>query len=633
MPAQSDYKNVPYENVIDAPNDSAKVEGLCKNMELAVLKKEITVSEQCFNEALLYIEKAKYTEGVNNLKSLIERNFTRKGNYKKSLDYLFKLKQVADKIGYTKGSSDLLGAIGVLYWRQGDNKNALYFLNENLKLVKKTNIKQDIASVYNNMGLVYRQMNEFEMARNYYTLSIQLFIEAGSSDGLSDTYNNMGVLHQMQEDLYKASYYFEKSLLICLKTNDSLGISIAQGNLGTIYYKLKNYDLSEKFFLSAYGISSRMGDLEGIKEVGAGLSDLYLTLGKGEEALRYYKYFIGARDTLNNEEFRKLSLIKEMEFKFDKEEEKKAILVEADKKRQQLYTSSVVVILIVVLFFSALLYKRFTLTKKQKSIIENQKQLVEEKQKEITDSIHYAKRIQSALLAHEEFVAQHLPEHFIFFKPKDIVSGDFYWATFVSDLALQAKERFYLAVCDSTGHGVPGAFMSLLNISFLNEAINEKSISDPDKVFNHVRKRLIENVSQDGGQDGMDGILIQLDKKNLRMRYAAANNAPVIIRNGILTELDCDKMPVGQGTKNTQFSLFDFALQKGDVIYLYTDGFADQFGGPKGKKFKYNQLNAFLLEIHSKAPHLQTEMLQKKFEAWKGNLEQVDDVCIIGIKI
>jgi serine phosphatase RsbU (regulator of sigma subunit)/TPR repeat protein len=624
--SQDDLRDVAYENVIDAPNDSIKISRLCKNLNISIQKKELAISEQCFDEALLLIEKSNSIPGINNLKISIDQNFTRKGNYKKSLELLFRLKQIADKIKYTKGSSDLLGAIGVLYWRQGDNKNALYFLNEDLKLVKKTNIKYDIASVYNNIGLVYRQMNEFEMARNYYMLSIQLFLETGSTEGLTDAYNNMGVLHEKENDLYKASYYFEKSLQMCQKTKDSIGISIAQGNLGSVNFKLKNFEDSEKYFKSAFGISKRHGDLEGIKEVGEGLSNLYSNLGNGDLALYYYKAFIEARDTLNNEEFKKIALIKEMEFKFDREKERKAILVEADKKRQQLYTTSVVIILFLVLIFSGLLYKRFNLTKKQKTIIENQKIIVEEKQKEITDSILYAKRIQSTLLAHSEFLKQNLPEHFVLFKPKDIVSGDFYWAT-------KKGSRFYLAIGDSTGHGVPGAFMSLLNISFLNEAINEKQIEGPGDVFNHVRKRLIENVSQDGGQDGMDGVLLTIDSSNLNMTYAAANNAPVIIRNSVLLDLDCDKMPVGLGEKKAAFKSFNYALQKGDVIYLYSDGYADQFGGPKGKKFKYKQLNELLIAIHEKPLPEQLEILENSFMKWKGDAEQVDDVCVIAIRV
>jgi serine phosphatase RsbU (regulator of sigma subunit) len=281
--------------------------------------------------------------------------------------------------------------------------------------------------------------------------------------------------------------------------------------------------------------------------------------------------------------------------------------------------------------------------------IEEQKELITEKNKEILDSINYAKRIQYTLLAHEELLKQNLPEHFVLFKPKDIVSGDFYWATAVNSRQSQSavdsaelpaatanSKLFYLAVCDSTGHGVPGAFMSLLNCSFLNEAITEKNISKPNEVLDHVRKRLIESISQDGGKDGMDGILVCFERNSNgtnKVTYAAANNNPILIRNGEIKELPADKMPVGLGEKKDPFALNTIELQKGDTLYLYTDGYADQFGGPKGKKFKYKTLNELLIRINQKPCLEQKQVLNTHFENWKGSLEQVDDVCIVGIHI
>ncbi|MBL7883774.1 MAG: serine/threonine-protein phosphatase, partial [Bacteroidia bacterium] len=197
--------------------------------------------------------------------------------------------------------------------------------------------------------------------------------------------------------------------------------------------------------------------------------------------------------------------------------------------------------------------------------------------------------------------------------------------------------RFYLAICDCTGHGVPGAFMSLLNISFLNEAINEKNIVEPNRILNHVRDKLIHHISQDGAQDGMDAILLCIEdsqeNNSIKITYAAANNSPLLIRDNKLSELPYDKMPVGKGEKMYPFSSQKLELKKGDSLYLYTDGYADQFGGEKGKKLMYKQLNEMLLANSEKTMEEQKNILDDSFEKWKGKLEQIDDVCIFGISI
>lgn len=266
----------------------------------------------------------------------------------------------------------------------------------------------------------------------------------------------------------------------------------------------------------------------------------------------------------------------------------------------------------------------------QKAIME-QKSIIEEKQKEILDSINYAKRIQFSLLAGDTLLKEHLPEHFVLFQPKDVVSGDFYWAAPVSD-------GFMYMTADCTGHGVPGAFMSLLNISKLSQVINENKVTRPDLVLNAVRSEIIHALGahdpEGENKDGMDAILCKLDVKGMSLEYAAANNPFYIVRNKALMTCKADKMPVGKGHDDTQsFTYNQVALHAGDVIYTLTDGFADQFGGPRGKKFKYKALEELLLSIHHLPMDEQQKLLQKTLTDWKGLLEQVDDVLIIGVRV
>jgi len=225
---------------------------------------------------------------------------------------------------------------------------------------------------------------------------------------------------------------------------------------------------------------------------------------------------------------------------------------------------------------------------------------------------------------------------FIFYKPKDIVSGDFYFA--LSHKHTDSKiEKFYLCTADCTGHGVPGAFMSMLNISYLTESILEKGISKPNQILDHIRSSIITSLNPEGSveesKDGMDCVLCAFDFTNNILEYAAANNSFYIIRNNEIMHCSADKMPVGMHSDMKPFELKSIPLQKNDVVYTFTDGIPDQFGGPKGKKFKYKQLEDILLSIHQLPMEEQKEILNQKFENWKGILEQIDDVLLIGIKI
>jgi serine phosphatase RsbU (regulator of sigma subunit) len=314
------------------------------------------------------------------------------------------------------------------------------------------------------------------------------------------------------------------------------------------------------------------------------------------------------------------------------------ILQESEIDKQRLViaiiaglTLGVLVLLLLALRVNNQRRKANRLLHKQKKQIETQKQLVEEKQKEILDSINYAKRIQTALMANETVLRRHLPEHFIYFRPKDIVAGDFFWAEPVNG-------TFVYATADSTGHGVPGAFMSLLNISKLNEAINQKHISRPDLVLNDVKRGIIEALNPAGSaevsRDGMDVVLCKLDLNNMVLQYAAANNSFCIVRKGQLLECRGDSMPIGKSHDDSlPFTFNELRVERGDMIYTFTDGIYDQFGGPSGKKFKTKNLKEMLVNISDLPINSQKEVLSKRFDDWKGDLEQVDDVLVIGVRV
>lgn len=283
----------------------------------------------------------------------------------------------------------------------------------------------------------------------------------------------------------------------------------------------------------------------------------------------------------------------------------------------------------------------------QRNEINLQKIIVEEKHKEITDSINYARRIQSALLTSQEYWDNISPENFVIWKPKDVVSGDFHWAyqLTIGSKHLQNQEEVAIwCVADCTGHGVPGAFMSMLGISYLNEIVIENIVLHSSEILNKLRSKIIKalehgsigNIEQ---KDGMDMALCVWHKKNNTLEYTGANNSILITRKNEISgvyeiiELKSDRMPVGFNFNVKPFSSQVFQLKINDTIYCYTDGFADQFGGPEGKKYKVKQLKETLINIQTLPLKDQEILLKNEFNKWKGDSEQIDDVCIVAIKV
>lgn len=273
------------------------------------------------------------------------------------------------------------------------------------------------------------------------------------------------------------------------------------------------------------------------------------------------------------------------------------------------------------------LWSQSTAIHKEKERINEIKLEVERKHKEVTDSINYAKRIQFAILKEDAHVSPHLPEHFVLFKPRDVVSGDFYWG-------YEKENNWYVAAVDCTGHGVPGAFLTMLGSAFLNEICSVDDMLSPAEVLNRLRDKIIKEVSGQGEiKDGMDLSLCRINLATLEMQWAGANNTLWYIQNEQMKEIIADKQPIGIYEIMKPFSNHTIHLRKGDSVYLYTDGYADQFGGPKEKKFKYKALQELLKSNATLGMEDQKKKLNEVFENWKGNLEQTDDVCIIGIRL
>ncbi len=574
--------------------------------------------------------------------------YNNQGDIPNALENFRKSLSMQEKLGDKVGVAESMSNIGVIYYFQNELPKALDYYLKSLKIRESIGDKDGIANSLNNIGNLFYTQNNMTRALYYSTRSLKIQEEIGDYEGMAYSLNNLGGIYFYKGEIAKALEYYFQSKQMRQKIGDSQGLAASMHNIASVYIKSahinngdrkKQLSLAKAYTDSSLTLSKQLGFPANIRNAERLLSRIDSANGKFAEAWEHYKQYIIYKDSINNEANHQASIKSHLKYVFEKKEailkeqiDKERIIVEEKSKMQQLIIFCVAAGLALVLIFSLFIYRSLLKNRKANVIISNQKKLVEDKnliieikQKEIIDSINYAKRIQYSLLAHHDFLKQHLPNHFIYFNPKDIVSGDFYWAT-------KKGDKFYLAVCDSTGHGVPGAFMSLLNIGYLSEAINEKDIENPNEVFNYVRKRLIENISKDGQKDGFDGILICFNKSSNQLTYAAANNKPILICENQVKELEADRMPVGIGEKKDDFNLFTVKVSSGDLLYLYTDGYADQFGGPKGKKFKYKSLNELINSNHHLTLTQQQEILSSNFDIWKGELEQVDDVCVIGIK-
>ena len=268
--------------------------------------------------------------------------------------------------------------------------------------------------------------------------------------------------------------------------------------------------------------------------------------------------------------------------------------------------------------------------RKQKTEIEDQKDIIEQKNTDITDSIRYAKRIQDAILPSLQVIKDNLKDSFVLYLPKDIVSGDFYWVK-------EKEETLIIIAADCTGHGVPGAFMSMLGISFLNEIVEKDNITSPEKILNSLRENIVTALRQRGleteSKDGMDIAVCSYNKKLKRLTFAGANNPLFLVRNKELLPTRGNRMPVAIHVRMDEFTKHEIPIETGDSLYMFSDGYADQFGGPDGKKFKSKKFKQLLVDIQDEDMITQKEILTKTITEWRGEIEQIDDIVVLGFKV
>ncbi len=643
-------------------------------------KKNLT--ESAITNGLLAYEKASSIDfpiGILRSLDLLSQSYIAKADYANALTYELRYLKLAEEKKLVPKIAIALKVIAFIYQKEEHYFQSLSYYDQSYRKFLALADSENIAGVLTNMGLNYYQLvNQSKDKGVVYTDSALYLLNRSlgisrRNDYYKTTASDLGNL----SEIYTAKGEYSQALDLSSeaienyrKIDDINGEAVCYFDIGRIYFTQTNNPKAVENYLKALKIALDQKNTYLQYYCYVDLAMVSAKTNDYKSAFTYHTKMTNIRDSLINVE--DLKQINEMQTKYEteKKEAMNKLLTEQNDlsvktiKQQKTINYFIIAVLIMAVLFSILILRGLKkqrnaniIISKQKeevevksSEIEKQKHLLEDKQKEILDSINYAKRIQDSLLENFDMVNKFFSDAFVLLKPKDIVSGDFYWlskkiiTTKIDSKQSMVEELLFIAICDSTGHGVPGGFMSLLNASYLSEAINEKNIHAPNKVFDHVRERLIHTISKNDQKDGFDGVLLCFNKKmtfenkelkstTMELSYAAANNSPVIIKNGKLNDLEADKMPVGFGERTEKFKLFTCSLSPNDVIYAYTDGYADQFGGALGKKFKSRQLNDLLLSSHQLPLKQQEELLANTFTTWQGALEQVDDVCIIGIRV
>lgn len=583
-----------------------------------------------------------YPSGLSTAHRYVGNVYELTSRYAEALHHQQKSLEISEKLGHKPGIANSLSNIGSIYERLNDYKKALEYQERSLALCIELNQKEGIAAVYGNIGNIYSSIGAKSKAMDHYQKSLEMNRELGNPYGIAVSLSNIGNIYIDRKEYQKGIDHQLEALDLRTQINHRQGMASSMMSLGKAYYQLADIPNAEKYYRESVALAKEADALPTEKEAQYGLYLIAKDRRDYQNALQFHEEYARLNDSLfntkRNEEINNLrtqfALDQQQEELDRKSQEEQMRLKEraaADHKFQQLIIYVSVGVLFLVAVFSVFLFNRFRITNKQKNIIEKQKAIVEEKNKQITDSINYAQRIQSALLPGEEDVRKIIPESFLLFMPKDIVSGDFFW------ISNPDENTVVFATADCTGHGVPGGFMSMLGTSFLNEIVNEKGLRSPAKILDALREKIIVALKQQGhtqeNKDGMDIVLCLLDKSYGSMTYAAANNNFYLVRNGKLDELEADKMPIGYYHDQVKpFREHTITLQKGDCVYTFTDGYADQFGGPSGKKFKYAQLEELILSQAQVSPTQQKEKFQKTIRAWQGELEQVDDICLFAFR-
>lgn len=595
-------------------------------------------------EAVDLATRLEFKRGLALSYSIIGNIYFDRGVYSESLKYNLRALQIREETGDERGTANGYNNIGNVYLSLHNYDEALKNHQAALSIRERIRDTVGLGFSYNNLGIVFDKQKNFAGSVRSYAECVRIKLLTEDTSGAATAYTNMGNVFVEMQQYDTARVYLYKGLLIHEAIGDEQGMEIDYVNLCNLYNHMNVHDTAEYYGLKALDLATAIGDVESVIEANLQLSEIYRKTGRFEEALMYYTRYTGVRDSLFNEESIQNIVRTQLEHDFEKERTMKELVAAEEKLQTRIVLVLVSSVLLLALLLAVFFYLNSIkkqrvneLVMKQKKEVEAQKKVIEEKNADITASITYAQRIQQAILPSEESILEKFPESFVFYRPKDIVAGDFYW---VSDAVTKYEEKFVMAaVADCTGHGVPGALMSAIGNNFLRLCEHEPTVNRPSEALDFINAGISRTFRQEYSRsdikDGMDMVFVAIDYHTMQLHFAGAKNPIYIIRNGVFTEYAGDKHPIGSyvGEEMKKFTNHTIAIQKGDCVYLFTDGFADQFGGPEGKKYMYRRFKNLLTELSTLPMSEQRIRIRAEFDAWIGSREQVDDICVFGIRI
>jgi serine phosphatase RsbU (regulator of sigma subunit) len=599
-----------------------------------------------YNEAIQYTlkgikikEELKDEKGAAAGYNTIGNAYTKLGNYLEALKYYFISLKLKEKMNDQLGVSVALLNIGSVLSSEGKIDAARLYEERALAIKQVLGDRQGEAMVYCNIGDLYFAQKKHKEALRNHLKAYRIAEELTDNQLINTTSILIGKTYFAVEQYNEALAYYLKALKSSTELDDKENMINSCNGMGTCYEQQNDYFRALTYYEKALTISKEIKLKTGVRNAYENLTSVNEKLKNYEKALYYNKLYSQIKDTLLSEESLKQSAELNTRYETDKKEKEILLLTKEQQlkdktlKEQRLVRMGLIIGLGLFLALSFLLYNRYRFKQKANLILEKQKEEIQEKNILITDSIDYAKTIQEAILPDDEKLRAFFPDYFILYKPKAIVSGDFYWVG-------KKGNKTICAVADCTGHGVPGAFMSLLGHNILENVIQRDASLDPGSILSGLNEEIVTRFSK--GQEretvkhGMDIALISIDSMNQELQYAGAKNSLYLVRANTLTEIKADRVSTGVVSKDhsvVTYTNHKERLQKGDVLYLFSDGFPDQKGGPDKKKFFYQPFKDLLVSIHQLPVEEQQQQLDAAIVKWIGAGEQVDDILVMGIKI